>query len=55
MSDNKPVNLISNPKIEDALEKAFTQGVVFMQVGNDGDIKVFDKYDIYKAPEGAKE
>ena len=55
MSDNKPVNLTFNPKLEDAVEKAFTQGVGFMQVGNDGDIKVFDMDEIYKAPEGAKE
>ena len=55
MSDNKPVNLTFNPKLEDALENAFTQGVGFMQAGNDGGIKVFGMDEVYKAPEGAKE
>ena len=55
MIDNKPVNLTFNPKLDDAVEKAFTQGAGFMQVANDGSIKVFDMDEINKAPEGAKE
>ena len=47
----KPVDLVLNPKLEDVSEKAFKQGVGIMQVGNYGDIKVFDMDEINKAPE----
>lgn len=51
----KPVDLVLNQKCDDYVEKAFTQGVGFMQVDNDGSTKVFDMNEIYKAPEGAKD
>ena len=55
MSDDKPVNLVFNPKREDVFEKAFTQGVGFMQIGNEDGIKFFDIDEIYKAQEVDKE